>query len=78
MLYPADKAAVYADLGLTLTYKPSDRLVLADACPVYVARVGGGLGLRRDVIRLRESGLSACRSSPATRNHSSSLCYPLR
>jgi hypothetical protein len=39
---PADKAAVYTDLGLTLTYKPSERLVLAETRPVYEARVGGG------------------------------------
>jgi len=36
-----DKAALYADLGLTLTYRPSERTVLAEARPVYVARVGG-------------------------------------
>ena len=39
---PADKAAVYADLGLTLTYDPAQREVVAETRPAYVARVGGG------------------------------------
>jgi hypothetical protein len=30
---PADKAALYADLGLTLTYRPSERVVVADRPP---------------------------------------------
>lgn len=38
----SDKAAVYADLGLTLTYEPSERRLPAGARQVYVARVGGG------------------------------------
>jgi hypothetical protein len=37
-----DKAALYADLGLSLTYRPSERSVLAETRPVYIARVGGG------------------------------------
>ena len=45
MLANADlkaKAAVYADLGLTLAYRPAERVVLAETRSVYVARVGGG------------------------------------
>jgi hypothetical protein len=48
MLAEADpklKAAVYADLGITLTYRPEDRVVVAESRPVAACtneRVGGG------------------------------------
>ncbi len=32
---PADKAEVYAQLGLTLTYRPQEQMVLSESRPVH-------------------------------------------
>jgi hypothetical protein len=50
---PVDKAALYGDLCLRLTYQPSERTVLAEAHPVYVARVGGAFTPERTRALLR-------------------------
>jgi site-specific DNA recombinase len=37
---PADKAEVYSQLGLTLTYHPEDKRVIAEARPETIMYVG--------------------------------------
>lgn len=39
---PADKAAVYADLGISLTYHPDGRVLVESRPPCSQVRVGGG------------------------------------
>jgi site-specific DNA recombinase len=39
---PALKAKVYADLGITMTYRPVERIVSVEARPCTRVRVGGG------------------------------------
>jgi site-specific DNA recombinase len=40
---PAEKAALYGDLGLTLTYRPDHEDLLVEARPWGLVRVGGGI-----------------------------------
>lgn len=37
---PADKAEIYSQLGLTLTYHPNEKRVVAEARPAQVMYVG--------------------------------------
>jgi len=37
---PADKAEIYSQLGLTLTYHPNEKRVVAEARPASIVYVG--------------------------------------
>jgi hypothetical protein len=37
---PADKAEIYSQLGLTLTYRPNEKRVVAEARPAQVMYAG--------------------------------------
>jgi hypothetical protein len=44
---PKDKADLYSELGISLTYHPDQRKVVVEACPPIACRterVGGGIG----------------------------------